>query len=353
MRRGRALAALTMAVALTGAACAGDGGGETEEGLLKVRFQQPIPESMAFFPYFVAQEFGYFEDEGLEVELTPSGETETTLQLAAGNIDIGAINPPEILASLTSGEDWVVFYDFYQENVFSIKAPGDSGISDMAGLEGKVLGITSEGGGELPLIEAALQEVGLTSGEDVELLAVGDGGPASAQALKDGTIDAYAAAIQDFVAIELEGVPLVDLTPTRFAELPANSLVVTREFFESEDGRTIVDGFARAWAKATYVGLNDPDLVYSIAQERVPEEAGDETFGRPFFETVLALIEPPGEDFGELNPDKWQLSEDLLIEVGELEEPIPPDSFLDDSAIAHANDWDESEVQQDMESFQA
>lgn len=352
MQRGRALAALMTAVVLLGAACGGGGGGKTEGGLLKVRFQQPIPESMAFYPYFVAQEFGYFKDEGLEVELVPSGQTETTLQLAAGNIDIGAINPPETLVSLTSGEDWVVFYDFYQKNVFSIKAPEDSGIQSVADLKGKVLGITSLGGGELPLVEAALQEVGLTSGKDVKLLAVGDGGPASAQALKDGTIDAYAAAIQDFVGIELAGEPLVDLTPTKFAELPSNSMVMTRELYESADGQKIAEGFARAWAKATYVGTYDPNLVYEIAKQRVPEEAGDETFGKPFFDVVLSLIQPPGDEFGEIDPDKWQLSEDLLLEVGELTDPIPPDSFLDDGVIGFANDWDRAQVEKDADSFQ-
>lgn len=354
MKRG--LWVLGIILGLVASACGGSGdepGESGADGTIHVRFMQPIPESMAFYPYFIADEFGYFEDEGLDVELLPSGETETTLQLAGGNIDIGAINPPEILAALESGEDWKVFYDFVQTNVFGIMAPADSGITSMADLDGMTLGITSEGGGELPFVEAALRDVGLEARTHVELIAVGDGGPASAQALRRGRVDAYAAAIQDFVGIEVGGLELTDITPDRFANLPSNSMVMQTSVYESDEGREMAERFSRAWAKATYVGLTDPDLVYAIAQERVPEEAQDEEFGRPFFQGVLDYSEPPNDVFGELHPDKWQDIEELLLEADALEESIPPDRFLDSSVIEAANEWDRSDVEADIESYRS
>lgn len=355
MRR-RALV-VPLLVVLVMAACGGDDGDSSGDGSsgddrISVRFMQPIPESMAFYPYFIADELGYFEDENLDVELLPSGETETTLQLAANNIDIGAINPPEILASLESGEDWKVFYDFVQLNVFGIVAPTDSGIDSIEDLKGKTLGITSEGGGELPVVESALKDVGLTAREDVDLLPVGDGGPASAQALEKGQIDAYAAAIQDFVGIQVSGIDLVDITPEKFLNLPSNSMVMQTSVFESEEGQEMAERFSRAWAKATYAGLFDPDFVYEIAKERVPEEASDETFGRPFFEGVLAYSEPPEDVFGELHEDKWTLIEEMLLDVGALEEEIPPDQFLDSAVIDAANDWSREDVEADVEAYE-
>lgn len=361
MRKLWTVCVLVLFVAGTAQACGDDsddgdsgGGGDEASGdteTLDVRFMQPIPESTAFYPYLIADELGYFEEEGLDVELLPSGETETTLQLAAGNIDIGAINPPEIMQGLETGEDWTVFYDFYQANVFSIVTPEGSGIDDVADLEGMVLGITSQGGGELPLVEAALQEEGLVADEDVQLQVVGDGGPQVALAIERGTIDAYAAAIQDMVALEVEGLTLNDITPDVFANLPANSLVMQTSEFETEDGRRMAEGFARAWAKATYVGVADPDFVYEIGLVRVPEETEDETFGRPFFETVLDLTELEGDLFGELGADRWQISQDLLLDVELLSEPIDPETFLDDSVIAYANDFDPTEVEADIEEY--
>lgn len=349
------VAALALVVALAVAACGNDSS-EESSGRLTVRFIQPIPESIAFYPYILAQRLGYFEAEGLDVELRPSGQTEQTLQLAANNVDIAAINPPEILSSLKQGQDWVAFYDFYQKNVFSIKTPSDSGIQSVADLEGKVLGITSEGGGELPLVKAALGESGLEADKDVELLVVGDGGPQSARALESGTIDAYAAAIQDFVGIEVSGTELRDITPAKFVTLPSSSLVMQRKLYESDEGRKMALGFARAWAKATAVGAMDKDFIYEVGKEAVPEETEDESFGRPFLDTVLELtaVQPDQNNkYGQPSPARWKISEALLREVGELDEEIPPSSFLDDGVIADANDFDRDALKADIEKYRS
>lgn len=358
MRIKKTLLLAILAAAFVGVAACGDeetsdGSEDGGSGELDVRFIQPIPESLAFYPYFIADELGYFADEGLNVELIPSGQTEQTLQLAANNVDIAAINPPEVLESLESGEDWVVFYDFYQSNVFSIKTPEDSDITTVADLDGGVLGITSRGGGELPLVEAALEDAGLVADEDVELLVVGDGGPQSARALEDGRIDAYSAAIQDFVGIEVSGIALRDITPDEFVTLPSNSLVMQRSLFESEDGRRMAEGFSRAWAKATSVGVLDKDFVHEVGEVRVPDETQDPSFSRPFLDTVLELTELQGDDFGELSAERWQISEDLLLDVGALEEEIPPDSFLEDSVIEQANEFAEDEVEADIEEYRS
>ncbi|MGO4844025.1 ABC transporter substrate-binding protein, partial [Rhizobiaceae sp. 2RAB30] len=43
-----------------------------------------------YAPFFVAKEFGFFDDFGVEVTLSPKGDTAETIQmLASGNIEAG------------------------------------------------------------------------------------------------------------------------------------------------------------------------------------------------------------------------------------------------------------------------
>ena len=77
-RRVATIGGLALAAALAFTACsASDGGsGETESAdgeLTSVKLQlQWLPQGQ-FAGYFAAQELGYFEEEGLDVEIIPSG----------------------------------------------------------------------------------------------------------------------------------------------------------------------------------------------------------------------------------------------------------------------------------------
>lgn len=363
-RRARAMTGLIMAAAMTMAACGGeDGGGGGSSGsgddgdVVTIDFLQPLPKSMAFYPLFVGDQLGYFEEEGIEVNLLPSGEVPATVIVPSGQADIGATAASIILQAAATGEDFSLVYEYYQKNVFSMVTTADSGITEVADLEGENVGITSEAAGDAALARSALQSAGLTPGDDVTVTVAGDGGPAVAEALRTGELSAFTGAINDIVALELalesEGVELVDITPEEFANFPASSMIVTNETLEND--RDVLVRFLRAWAKATYAGLQSEDMVYTMAQEEVPEETSDEDFGRAFLQLALDLQEPAdGSDrFGAIRPEAWDVVQEDLIQGGQLEEEVDMEPYLNDSLIDDVNDWDRAEVEQQVEDWLA
>jgi NitT/TauT family transport system substrate-binding protein len=350
---------LAGALTLTACGSSDDGGGDGSGGddVVTIDFLQPLPKSMAFYPLFVGEQLGYFEEEGIEVNLLPSGDVPATVIVPSGQADIGATAAPFIMQAAAAGEDFVVPYEYYQKNVFQMVTTADSGVSDVSDLEGANVGITSEAAGDAGLARSALQSAGLTPGEDVTVTVAGEGGPAVAEALRTGELDAFTGAFNDIVALEValaaEGVELVDITPESFAIFPASSMVVTNETLEND--RDVLVRFLRAWSKATYAGLQSPDLVYAMAGEEVPEETADEEFGRAFLDASVTLQEPAaGTDrFGEVRPEAWDAVQEDLIAGGELEGPVDMEPYLDDSLIDDVNDWDRAEVDQEVEDWLA
>jgi NitT/TauT family transport system substrate-binding protein len=316
-----------------------------------IDFLQPLPKSIAFYPLFVGDQLGYFEEEGIEVNLLPSGDIPATVIVPTGQADIGATTPTNIVQAASTGEDFVLVYEYYQKNVFSMVVPADSEVQTVADLEGMNVGATSEGSGDYALATAALTEAGLTPGEDVELIAAGDGGPAVAEALRSGRLDAFTGAINDIVAIQVAGIELREITPESFADYPASSMIVRRETLADEaDSMT---RFLRAWSKGTYAGILNADMVFAMAQEEVPEETTDEEFGRVFTDLAIDLQTPVEgiESFGALRPEAWTLVQKAMIEGGQLEETFDTSTFLDDSLLADVNDWDRAEVEADVEAW--
>jgi ABC-type nitrate/sulfonate/bicarbonate transport system substrate-binding protein len=120
----------------------------------------PFPSGAVFYPLFVAQEKGWFAEEGIEVTVEPvDGSGATIQQLAAGQAQVAVPSPGPFMQAVARGEDLRSVYTLYQSNVFSIQAPADSDIRSLADLEGKTVGVGALDGGETPFVRAALKEV--------------------------------------------------------------------------------------------------------------------------------------------------------------------------------------------------
>lgn len=348
------IAALLASTALALAACGGDdassaSGGEGSSaataGSTKIRFLQPIPKTVYFYPLFVAEELGYFEDEGVEVELK-SGSQDIPLPafVSNGDADIGAAGGSQVLQALTKGADFDVFFDYYTKSAEGMVVAADSPIQSMSDMAGKTLGLGSQE--DTAIAKAALTLAGIDP-KSVKQPIVGTSGPTVAKAIKDGKIDAYSGALSDFAALQAAGIELREITPQELTTRPAASFIARPEFLEKH--RAATEGFLKAWAKATYVGMVNKDVVEAMARKAVPEEWTKEKVGKAALDVAVDYQTPTGDQFGELLPDAWQSDMKVLLDAGELEKDVDITSRLNDAFIAAANDWDHSEVEADVE----
>ncbi|HCF49309.1 MAG TPA: ABC transporter substrate-binding protein [Syntrophomonas sp.] len=138
-------------------------------------------------PTFVAYHKGFFEEEGLEVELVQAGFEQLKLGLTAGNIDAAQANfawfkPIEqgLNIKLTAG---------IHTGCIKAVTPADSGIKNITDLKGKTIGVDAIGGGPMIALSTKLRENGINPTTEVEWKAYP--GPQLDEAIKKNEIQAY------------------------------------------------------------------------------------------------------------------------------------------------------------------
>ncbi len=162
-RRLATFSALGLSAALVLTACATTEEApeaESSDELTPVALQlQWLPQGQ-FAGYFAAQEQGYFEEAGLDVEIIPSGgDIVPQDALANGDVDYAIAWVPKVLGSIEAGANVTNIAQIFQRSGTLQVAWADSDISSVADFEGKKIG--SWGFGNEWEIFAAMAEEGL------------------------------------------------------------------------------------------------------------------------------------------------------------------------------------------------
>lgn len=165
LRRGAVAGVAVLASASLLAACGSDddtdasgGDGELTEVTLQLQW---LPQAQ-FAGYYAAVDQGFFEEEGLEVEIVPSGgDIVPQDALANGDADYAIAWVPKVLGSIEQGANLTNVAQIFQRSGTLQVAWADSGIDEVADFEGKKIG--SWGFGNEWEIFAAMAAEGLDS----------------------------------------------------------------------------------------------------------------------------------------------------------------------------------------------
>ena len=140
LRGSHILAALTLMLVLAGVSCGDD---QEAEGLDKVVFMAGFKAqaNLPFVAAYVAQEKGFFGEQGLEVEIRHSGRGQHLPLLMAGEVDITTAAATSVLKRRSDPElPIVAFALFGQQGQQAYVALKDSGIDTLKDWEGKTFG---------------------------------------------------------------------------------------------------------------------------------------------------------------------------------------------------------------------
>lgn len=347
-------------IALTLPMC-GDGGdgGEAPDAdandVQPARMLLSFPESIAWVPLLVGREQGYFEDEGISVstEVT-EGASFVIQQIVAGNADYGWAGGESVIIGAVQAPNLRVVACNQEQNIFRIVALDDAGITSLEDLRGRVLGITVAGGGEEPMARGALADAGLA--DEVEVVPIGEAGPAALKAIQDGRVDAYAAGFADLASLRAQGATFVDITPEEFARTPGDCLVVLEETLADPEKRDILVALGRGWVKAAVFATENPEAALDISCSQVPEECQDMAFATEFMAEALRLSTPldPTVPIGGLDVEGWRITAQNLVDAGVIES-VDVDALIQtlveseegEAVAAEIQDFDVEQVRQE------
>ncbi len=134
------------------------------QDLIPVNFQSKWFPQAQFTGYFVAQDKGFYADEGLVVTVLDGGNVNPTVAVASGNADFGTDWVANILTQRDQGLDVVNIAQMYQTSGYRMVALKTSGIETIADLAGRRVGVWAFGN-EFAA-EAVFAKAGFTSNLD-------------------------------------------------------------------------------------------------------------------------------------------------------------------------------------------
>jgi NitT/TauT family transport system substrate-binding protein len=325
-------------------------GAAQAQELKTVNFMSPNDSTCSVYPQFNAALLGYWDDEGIKVNLL---ESETSVPYVAflqnGDADIVTLDSAQVLQAADNNLPIKVVYEAYQFAPEGIVVPADSPIQGLADLKDVTIGMASDRDQITTVI--ALDSIGATlDGNNVTTVVVGDSGPVMAAALRDKTIDAFAGGSSDRAGIEAAGVQIRNITPPEVSRNPGNSFTVWGP--TAEEKRPLIEAFLRGWAKAQHQGVLDTKLAASVCRTHIPEQFEDVALGVRMLETSVYVTQlRRTKNYGELQPDVWAAIQVPYVKQKEISKEIDQATFLDSSFIAAANAWTTDDVKKNMNAW--
>jgi len=321
--------------AAAGAMLAGLAGGAFAQTNITVAV--PNPSAVTWAPMWAAIGEGYFEDEGLILDVQAVDGSSSVLQaMSSGQAEIGAPGPGPVLGARARGLDVVFIYNLYPKSVFGLLVPADSDYQEPADLAGEVIGVGTADGAEVSFAEAILSGAGMSRGEDYTFLPVGDGGTAAVAFLRE-EVEAYAGAISDSAILASRGIDLREITPDEYLGFFGNGYAVLESYLA--ENPEVVEGFGRALVRGMEF-MGDPDNKETALDHMAagnPIEGEDRDFAAALFDAALERMTPTDayidEGFGFQPPEHWEAIHQSLVDGGALEAP------LEDLQAAYTNEF--------------
>jgi ABC-type nitrate/sulfonate/bicarbonate transport system substrate-binding protein len=173
-------------------------------GAKSVNFASNTPTLSGTLPLVVAQDFGFFAAEGLDVKtvLITGGPT-AMAALVGGGVDYTLVAGVAAVRAIAQNAPMLIISGIQPYMDYTlIGAKGISGVND---LKGKIVGVTGPGGvAEFAAVEG-LAKKGLVRDRDYKILYGVGNSPSRAQALETGKIHASPFSFLERLALEKKG----------------------------------------------------------------------------------------------------------------------------------------------------
>jgi NitT/TauT family transport system substrate-binding protein len=337
--------AVVLVLALLGAGCGGgneesSGGTGTSGGAKdKVTLQLKWVTQAQFAGYYAAKAEGYYDDEGLDVDIKVGGPDIVPEQVVlGGQAEFGIDWLDNLLATRDQNGDIVNIAQVFARSGMTEVTWKDSGLDSIASLKGKKVGVWL-GGNEHKLF-AALNKNGIDPQSDVEVVAQ----PFDMSLFLNREVDAAAAMTYNELAQVLEQenpdtgelYSLDDLNVLKMSDQGTGALedgvFVRSDWIQDEGNQDIATRFLKASFKGWIFCRDNPDECLQIVLDNGP------TLGEGHqnwqLNEINKLIWPNDLGIGIMNPDDFANTAQIAIDYGVIKNEASSDAYIDTYAKA-------------------
>lgn len=295
---------------------------EPAADLVKVRLQLKWVPQAQFAGYFVAQDKGYYAEEGLEVEILPGGpDIVPEQQVAGGSADIGVDWVASLLTSQEQEMPLVQIAQIFQKSGLVLVSKKEAGIGSPADLKGKKVG-NWMGGNEFEIL-ALFDKYKLDPNKDLNFTKQGF----TMDQFLGGDIDVASAMTYNEYQVVLEqGIPAADLNVidmnTEGVAMLEDNLFANKEWLL--ENKETAAKFVRASLKGWKDAIANPEAAVDSVMKLAEAGSTTKEHQLTMMTEVAKLILPEGFDIammGYTDAAAFQQTADIALQFGVIGTP--------------------------------
>ena len=272
------------------------------------------PPDLTLQTYHFARENGFYQAEGIEVELTAyNGDATAMRALTAGEADIAAIGLAIPLKAIEVGAKVKVVFASSPKMDYLLIA--QKGITSAKGLEGKNVGVSGPGAVSYQVPLLMVKAAGGDPGK-VNFVSIG-GSAARTLALIGKKIDggvlntSFASRTAKYDYLHSIGDAALDLPNFIYVVEVASEKAIQQK-------RAAIQAFTTATLRGARWAMQNPEAAMLISQKILPDVAKDEIASglRHFAKTEYYNVN------GALRKEAWDFTVDELVKGGEIKQRL-------------------------------
>lgn len=288
-----------------------------DEELTTVTLFVPYIPNVQFAPLYVAIENGYFEEEGIEVEIEYSfNEADGIDRIAVNDLQFGIISGEQVIVARGADKPLVYVLEWYHTFPGGIVAPADSGIETPEDLVGKKVGIPGPFGANYMGFRALL---GTNEIDELELQVESIGFTAP-EAICTGQVEAAMVYINNEpLTIQENCFETNVILVSEFVDLVSNGLVTNEQTIEANP--ELVQGMVSAIKRGIEDTIADPEAAFELSIPHITDLAEEEyDTQRQVLINTVELWE--SEKLGATDPARWETTQEVMLDIGFITEPL-------------------------------
>jgi NitT/TauT family transport system substrate-binding protein len=289
---------------------------DPEPEITHVRLAMGFVPNVQYAPFYVADQKGYFAENGIEIDFDHSlFENDAVKLVGTDEIQFAIVSGEQVLLSRAQDIPLVYVFEWFQKYPIAVVSKSEAGIVEPSDLAGHSVGLPGRFGASYVGWRALLAEAGLTE-DDVTTEEIGF---TQVAAVSEDVVEAAVGyANNEPVQLTQAGYDVNVLYVSEYVDLVANGLVTNEKtLVENPDlVAAMVDAIARGLADV----LADPDHAFTVSQDYVEGLDGDTADAqRIVLDESVKLWEAPRLGMSDLS--SWEQTQTVLLDSGLLAEP--------------------------------